>query len=66
MIVMVEYQVTRKVLRIGARDTGSLAIALPKLWARTHGLVAGAEVTVVFGDSEFLKVLPYKNIMKLS
>ena len=57
---MVEYKLRRKVLRVGARKTGSLVIALPKIWVQAHGMVEGGEVDIVFDDYPFLKILPLK------
>lgn len=57
---MVEYKIRRKILWIGAHNTGSFVIALPKIWAKAHNLVVGEEIDVAYGDYDFLKVLPIK------
>lgn len=50
------YELQRKVHRIGQKNTGSLAVALPKMWAKAHRIKEGDLVTIKFdGD---LIVLP--------
>lgn len=59
---MVEYTLRRKVLRVGARKTGSLVVVLPKIWTQAHGVVKGDKVDVAFSNSyDFLKIIPIVN-----
>lgn len=43
---------------MGKAGSGSLVIALPKIWAKAHDLLEGSDVIVAFDDYEFLKVIP--------
>ena len=56
---MTEYKFHRKVLRIGARKTGSLVVVLPKVWTQAHNVEQGDKIIVAFSANyAFLKITP--------
>ena len=48
VILAIMYEIRRKVHRAGDLETGSLLIALPKIWTRAHGVKKGDTVTMRF------------------
>lgn len=52
-----EYVLKRRVVKTG-NNNGSLIVNLPKIWAEAHGVKAGQEVLMAFGNYGYLKVYP--------